>query len=127
VLSLDRINRRLVGLCTDAQALTKHNTPVVQYKIIALTRDANSGSAKQLASLPGVTVSQVGKDHQERPLEALQELGLKKGDVYGIFSCQAYVDDEAMFRQGGSGPYLVCPAGTDAQEKQSPTRPSRST
>lgn len=47
-------------------------------------------------------VSQVGKDHQERPLEALQQLGSEKDQVYGIFSCQAYVDDEAMFRQGQS-------------------------
>lgn len=83
-----------------SQALVAYNAPRVQWNIIALTRNAVSESAVKLASLAGVTVSQVERNHMEDPSQCLESLGLVKGEIYGVFSNQGYVDDITMIRQG---------------------------
>jgi len=88
------------------QALSAHNTPTIQWNILALTRDTSSSSARRLAALPGVTVRAVKADYMDHPAETLMGLGLKQGEVHGIFSNQAYVDDKTMIRQGESTPFL---------------------
>lgn len=42
----------------------------------------------------------VKADYIDQPKRTFSELGLKQGEIYGVFSCQAYVDDKMMIRQG---------------------------
>jgi hypothetical protein len=73
---------------------------VIKYNIIGLTRNATSSSARRLAALPGVTTHVVKADYVDHPRDVFTNLGLKEGEIYGVFSNQAYVDDKTMIRQG---------------------------
>ncbi|WVR06181.1 hypothetical protein IAU60_003211 [Kwoniella sp. DSM 27419] len=78
------------------EALSPNNT----FRIIALSRNPASGPSKKLAALPNTTVAEAPATVMDKPLEVLESLGLKKGEIHGVFSVQGYVDDAAMVRQG---------------------------
>ncbi|WWC62329.1 uncharacterized protein I303_104925 [Kwoniella dejecticola CBS 10117] len=75
-------------------------SPHAEFNIIALSRNPLSSSSKYLASLPRVKVIKVPDNCMEEPSKVFQSLDLQKGDVYGVFSVQGYVDDTTMIRQG---------------------------
>ncbi|KAL7421100.1 hypothetical protein Q5752_003984 [Cryptotrichosporon argae] len=79
------------------KALAGHNTPIITYHIVALTRNPSSSASKRLAALPGVEVVQVAENNMDEPAAVFAKLGRA---VHGVFSVQGYVDDKAMIRQG---------------------------
>ncbi|WRT67562.1 uncharacterized protein IL334_004534 [Kwoniella shivajii] len=81
-------------------ALIEALSPNPDFSIIALSRNPTSGSAQQLAKLPRVQVVKVADDNMDEPSKVFPALGLEKGDVYGVFSVQSYVDDNTMIKQG---------------------------
>jgi hypothetical protein len=87
----------------DTQALADCNIlSPGKYIIYALTRTPATASATRLASLSGVKVLQVPKDVMSGPAAAFAALGWRKGDLYGVYSVQGYVDAETDAKQGVS-------------------------
>lgn len=83
--------RILVTMATGNQgsavvrALAKRNEAKAStYEILAVTRSASSGKAKELGSLPGVTLLEA-----EYNPEQIFEKAAKNGEVYGVFSVQS--------------------------------------
>jgi hypothetical protein len=103
----------------DTQALVDYNiVSPGKYTIYALTRNSATASATRLASLPGVKVMQVPKDVMSRPAAAFAALGWTKGDLYGVYSVQGYVDAETDAKQGVSS----LEAQDDRQQRASSQR-----
>ncbi|KAK4685465.1 hypothetical protein P7C73_g4684, partial [Tremellales sp. Uapishka_1] len=80
--------------------LAESNVFLPKYDIIALTRVTRSKSAQRLAQIPRVKVVAVPKDVMDEPERSFAQIGLKKGEVYGMFSVQGYVDAKTETRQG---------------------------
>ncbi|GFZ48661.1 hypothetical protein JCM24511_06410 [Saitozyma sp. JCM 24511] len=82
------------------QALVKNNTATsTVFSIVAFVRDPNAGSAKRLSALPGVRIVHV-QNYMDEPAKAFEAAGLGKGEVYGVFSNQGYVDPKVEEAQG---------------------------
>jgi hypothetical protein len=75
------------------------------FSLIALSRNVRSATSTHLAALPRVTVKPLPADGMDKPAAAIAALGYKKGDIYGVFSCQGYVSQPVDTAQGMS-PYV---------------------
>ena len=124
-----------VYFLVDLQALAKYNEGVTppRWRMIAVTRSTGSATTKYLSSIDNVTCFKAAENNQDEPTKVFQDLqsslGIGRGDVYGVFSVQGYVDDVAMVRQGGlrTGGWSIWSTSSDVlidlQVKRSPKQP----
>ncbi|WVQ84315.1 hypothetical protein IAT38_006467 [Cryptococcus sp. DSM 104549] len=82
------------------KALSVYNTPSQKFTIYALSRSSATPSSDHLAALPGVKVVQAAKNYMDEPDKVFEDLELKAGDVYGVFSVQGYVSEDVELKQG---------------------------